>query len=57
MLTISEAGLKQRGFGEESYLVPLKERVKEGRSPAMKAIDVFKKQGMQGLLEQVLIRL
>lgn len=50
MLFIAEQGLKQRGLGEERFLEPLFSRLKTGQCPAEKAEQVFKQEGMTGLL-------
>ncbi len=43
LTSIAEEGLKRRNFGEEKYLEPVKERIKERRTPADHAMEYFQK--------------
>lgn len=50
LVDIAEKGLNKRKLGEEKYLVPLKIRLKDKKSPADRAIDIFKTKGLSGVL-------
>ena len=50
-LDTAKEGLKKRKLGEEVFLKPLYERLKQHKSPADKAITIFEKQGINGFLE------
>jgi gamma-glutamylcysteine synthetase len=51
-----EAGLAQRGFGEERLLAPLWRRLDRRQNPAQRARIVFRHDGMTGLLNHATIR-
>lgn len=51
LLKISEIGLKKRKFGEEKFLNALYVRLKEEKNPADKTIEIFKKEGVSGVLK------
>lgn len=52
MLDIAEQGLKSRGKGEECFLDKLKERADKKVCPADEAEKLFKKGGIENLVEQ-----
>lgn len=51
LLEVAEAGLRKRGMGEEIYLAPLEKRLEKGRCPADDAADIFRKGGVEALVE------
>lgn len=51
MLEIAELGLSRRGLGEEEFLRPLRSRLEAERCPADRAAAVFRKAGVEGLVE------
>lgn len=51
LLTVAQEGLRLRGFGEEVFLDPLWERLQNRRSPALHALALFHKGGIQALSE------
>lgn len=51
VLKISRDGLLLRGYGEDEYLVPLFERVENQISPSEIMLEVFRKKGVQGILD------
>ncbi|MEF8787502.1 MAG: hypothetical protein V5A84_00395 [Planctomycetota bacterium] len=51
MVDIARKGLERRGKGEEKFLEPLEQRVRDRRCPADGAADLFNEGGIQGLLE------
>lgn len=53
LLTIAKKGLIKRGQNEAVFLNPLFERLKTQEAPADKAIKIFNKKGMKGLLDAV----
>jgi glutamate--cysteine ligase len=53
LLMIAKTGLEKRGLNEAPFLNPLFERLEKQQSPADVAIDIFKKEGMTGLLNAV----
>ena len=50
VLELAEAGLTQRGLGEESYMEDAWERLERGRCPADDALDLVAAQGFDGLV-------
>lgn len=48
-VAISEEGLRNRGFGEETYLEPLKERVARKENPAQELLAIWNKDGLAGV--------
>lgn len=54
-LKIAKKGLKRRGFGEEAFLEPIEKRLKDKKAPAERILNVFKKKGIDGLIEQSII--
>ena len=52
MLTVAEAGLRNRGRGEEAFLAPLRERAARLGEPALTARRCFQEDGVRGLLER-----
>ena len=53
----AEEGLRKRGFGEESLIQPIYERLYRNENPAQRARRVFRSDGMVGLLRHAVIRL
>ena len=51
MLEVAETGLRRRGLGEERFLEPLRERVRLSTCPAIQMEDVFRKGGVEALLD------
>lgn len=51
MVDIARKGLERRGKGEEKFLEPLEQRVKDRRCPADGAADLFNQGGIEGLLK------
>ncbi|MFQ5901053.1 MAG: glutamate-cysteine ligase family protein [Thermodesulfobacteriota bacterium] len=56
MVEIAEAGLKKRGLKEEIFLAPLKERLEEGYCPADAAAEIFRSEGVEGLVGRLKIK-
>lgn len=54
VIELAEIGLKRRGMGEESLLVPLKIRVREETSPAHIKINIFQEGGIDALVDHLL---
>lgn len=54
-LKIARKGLKKRGYGEEEFLAPLEKRLKDRKAPAERILTVYKKSGIDGLIEQSII--
>ncbi|HIJ72611.1 MAG TPA: hypothetical protein HPP83_00785 [Candidatus Hydrogenedentes bacterium] len=50
-IEIAERGLRKRGLGEEQFLEPLKQRLDSAVCPSAAAVELFKTQGIQGLVE------
>jgi gamma-glutamylcysteine synthetase len=50
MLELAQLGLRRRERGEEQFLVPLEERLRERKCPADGAASLFKTGGIQALL-------
>ncbi|MFN8446589.1 MAG: glutamate-cysteine ligase family protein [Caldilineaceae bacterium] len=53
----AEEGLRKRGFGEDSLIQPIYERLYRNENPAQRARRVFRSDGMAGLLRHAVIRL
>lgn len=53
MLQIADHGLSLRRLGEEKYLDPLRENLRQRSCPALRAMKVFDKSGITGLVEQL----
>ncbi len=51
LVELAEKGLKKRGLGEESFLEPLRERLRHRKSPADEAVELFEKGGCAALVE------
>ncbi|WBX73224.1 glutamate-cysteine ligase family protein [Tenacibaculum pacificus] len=51
LVNIANEGLKKRNLQEEIFLKPLYKRIKERKSPADLAIQIFKNKGINGLIE------
>ncbi len=51
MLEVAHAGLKKRELGEEKYLQPLQQRLKDHRCPADEVEHVFNHEGVEGIIE------
>lgn len=51
LLDIATQGLKKRNLGEETFLRPLYQRLKQQKSPADIAINIFEKEGVHAFLE------
>lgn len=49
LIAVAEEGLKQRGFGEEKYLEPLKACVAKRKNPAQELLKIWKKDGLAGI--------
>lgn len=45
IVELSAKGLRKRGLGEESFLLPLLNRVRKKITPADEALQLFKKAG------------
>ncbi len=56
ILTLAEAALTARGFGEERLLTPLWLRLERRQNPAQRARLIFRREGMAGLLNHTTIR-
>jgi len=50
MLDAAEIGLRRRGLGEETFLAPLRRRLRERRCPADEAADLFEAGGAEALV-------
>ena len=53
MLEIATFGLQQRRLGEEKYLEPLGESLRQRTCPAREAVAIFERAGIAGLVEQL----
>jgi len=53
--TLAEDGLRQRGFGEETLLAPIFDRLARRYNPAQRVRQVFEFDGLQGLLRHTWI--
>ena len=51
VLTLAEAALARRGFGEERMLAPLWQRLERRENPGQRVRRVFKAEGVEGLIE------
>lgn len=51
LILIAEEGLKKRGFAEEQYLPPLKERVAKKENPAQEILKVWNREGLAEVWE------
>ena len=51
VLTLVEAALARRGYGEERMLSPLWRRLAQRENPAQHARRVFTQKGLEGLIE------
>ena len=51
VLTLAEAALARRGYGEESMLAPLWQRLERRENPGQWVRRVFKAEGVEGLIE------
>ena len=51
VLTLAEAALARRGYGEESMLAPLWKRLERRENPGQWVRRVFKAEGVEGLIE------
>ena len=51
VLTLAEAALARRGYGEESMLTPLWQRLEQRENPGQRARRVFEEEGVEGLIE------
>ncbi len=49
LMHIAEKGLEQRGFGEERYLIPLRERVAKRENPAQELLKIWHRNGLAGI--------
>lgn len=56
LLEIAREGLARRGSGEEKYLAPLVERLRLETSSSEITFDLYKKEGMEGVLRKLLYR-
>ena len=56
VLTLAEAALARRGFGEERLIAPLWRRLDRRMNPAQRARVVFRHDGMAGMLSHATIR-
>jgi gamma-glutamylcysteine synthetase len=54
-LKIAKKGLKLRGYGEEEFLTPIERRLKDKKAPAERILTVYKKHGIEGLIEHSVI--
>ncbi len=52
MVDIAHRGLRRRGKGEEDYLLPFFDRLKQRKNPADQALEIFRERGIEGLLEE-----
>lgn len=53
MLQVADYGLAQRRLGEEKYLEPLRENLRQRACPALHAMKIFDASGVTGLVEQL----
>ncbi|MCS6828285.1 MAG: glutamate-cysteine ligase family protein [Caldilinea sp.] len=56
ILTSAEEALTARGFGEERLLMPLWRRLERRQNPAQRVRLIFRREGMDGLLNHTTIR-
>ncbi len=49
VIAVSEEGLRNRGFGEERYLAPLKEHTAKKENPAQELLKIWRKDGLAGI--------
>lgn len=56
VVEMAEAALKRRGFGEETLLAPIFNRLFRRQNPAQRARQVYELDGMSGLLNYTTIR-
>ena len=54
LIEIAEAGLVERGFGEQVLLYPLDQLIDSGHSPAHDKLEIFEREGAEGLLRHLL---
>ena len=53
MLQVAEQGLSKRGLGEEKYLAPLWENLRQRCCPGLRAKAIFNARGVKGIVEQL----
>ena len=53
MLQVADYGLSQRRLGEEKYLEPLRENLRQRSCPATRAKAIFDNSGIDGIVEQL----
>ena len=56
LVTLAEAALAARGFGEETLLAPIWRRLELGVNPAQRVRAIFNVDGLRGLLNHVTVR-
>ena len=56
LVKIAETGLARRGRGEEKFLEPVWKRIERRESPGMRARKIFKRKGIDALLEKIKIK-
>lgn len=56
LVRIAEEGLRKRGRGEEKFIAPMWERLERKENPGMRARKIFEREGMEGLLDEVVIK-
>jgi hypothetical protein len=57
IVTQAEAGLRGRGFGEETLLAPIRQRLHRHLNPAQRARSIFRADGLAAMVEALTIRL
>ncbi len=56
LVELAESALQQRGYGEETLLTPIHNRLLRRQNPAQRARQVYQLDGMPGLLSHAAIR-
>ncbi|MFP4176072.1 MAG: glutamate-cysteine ligase family protein [Planctomycetota bacterium] len=52
MLEVAREGLRKREKGEERFLEPLEERLRQRTTPAEKAVEIYQEDGIEGLVDE-----